>query len=294
MSPAFPSKPPTRPGGALADYITALFCTIGVMFALHHTATTSAASARRSTSRSTRASSGSAARSRPTTCSAPCRCVRQRETRRSRRPRPSRTRDGHWVAINGGTDNVWRRLLKRMGREDLASDARFATARERARHHAEVNAIVGALGRVAGRGGAARCARARRGAGHAREQHRRRGRRSARARARQRRAGGARVRARVPHDRRRAEAVPTRRARSTSSRRRSARTTRRSGAVWSGWPRASSRGCGRGRRLSPAPSRRVARFARTGRYSGKRSRSAARSACRCAARRRSCAAPRGA
>lgn len=32
----FPDNPPTRPGGALADYVSGLFCTIGVMFALRH------------------------------------------------------------------------------------------------------------------------------------------------------------------------------------------------------------------------------------------------------------------
>jgi crotonobetainyl-CoA:carnitine CoA-transferase CaiB-like acyl-CoA transferase len=55
-----------------------------------------------------------------------------------------RSRDGHWLSINGGTDTIWKRLLALMGCEDLAIDPRFATARARATHQAEVNAIVGA------------------------------------------------------------------------------------------------------------------------------------------------------
>jgi crotonobetainyl-CoA:carnitine CoA-transferase CaiB-like acyl-CoA transferase len=139
----FPEQPPTRPGGALADYITALFCTIGVMFALHHRDHVSGRGQEIDLALYEGILRiGGAIEAYDLLGTVP---MRAGNANPSIAPAETfATRDGRWVAINGGTDNVWRRLLKLMGREDLASDARFASARERARHHAEVNAIVGA------------------------------------------------------------------------------------------------------------------------------------------------------
>jgi crotonobetainyl-CoA:carnitine CoA-transferase CaiB-like acyl-CoA transferase len=147
----FPGHPPTRPGGALADYITALFCTVGVMFALHHRDHASGRGQEIDLALYEGIFRiGGAVEAFDLLGTVP---TRAGNANPSIAPAETfATRDGHWVAVNGGTDNVWRRLLKLMDREDLATDARFATARERARHHAEVNAIVGAWieGRDAG------------------------------------------------------------------------------------------------------------------------------------------------
>ena len=58
------------------------------------------------------------------------------------------TADGHWLMIAGGGDGVFARLARVMGREDLITDARYATGRDRAINAdelcAEVQAWVGA------------------------------------------------------------------------------------------------------------------------------------------------------
>lgn len=138
----FPENPPTRPGGAIADYVSGLFCTIGVMFALRHRDQVSGRGQevdlalyegimRLSGAVETFAATGVV----PT---------RQGNANPSIAPAETfRSRDGHWLVINAGTDNVWRRLIRLMGRESLDRDPRFSSARARATHHAEVNPIVG-------------------------------------------------------------------------------------------------------------------------------------------------------
>ena len=138
----FPDNPPTRPGGALADYVSGLFCTIGVMFALHHRDFVSGRGQevdlalyegmlRLSGAVEAFAATGVA----PT---------RQGNANPGIAPAETfRTRDGQWLVINAGTDNVWRRLIRLMGREDLDRDPRFGSARARATHYAQVNPIVG-------------------------------------------------------------------------------------------------------------------------------------------------------
>lgn len=139
----FPGNPPTRPGGAVADYVTALFCTIGVMFALHHRDHVSGRGQEIDLALYEGIFRiGGAVEAFGLFGTVP---VRAGNANPGIAPAETfATRDGHWIAINGGTDNVWRRLLKLMDRADLATDPRFATARERARHYADVNAIVGA------------------------------------------------------------------------------------------------------------------------------------------------------
>ncbi|MEI7445113.1 MAG: CoA transferase [Burkholderiales bacterium] len=137
----FPDNPPTRPGGALADYITALFCTIGTMFALHHRDHVSGRGQeidlalyegilRIAGSIEAFGLLGNV----PTRMGNSNPSIAPAET--------YRTGDGQWLSINAGTDNVWRRVLVLMQREDLATDPRFATARARATNHAAVNMIV--------------------------------------------------------------------------------------------------------------------------------------------------------
>ena len=139
----FPENPPTRPGGALADYITGMFCTIGVLVALHHRDHVSG----RGQEIDLALYEGILRLAGSIEAYDLLGTVPQRLGNANPAIAPAetfRSRDGHWLSINGGTDNVWKRLLALMGREDLAVDARFATARARATHQAEVNAIVGA------------------------------------------------------------------------------------------------------------------------------------------------------
>jgi formyl-CoA transferase len=139
----FPENPPTRPGGALADYITGMFCTIGVLVALHHRDQASG----RGQEIDLALYEGILRLAGSIEAYDLLGTVPQRLGNANPAIAPAetfRSRDGHWLSINGGTDNVWKRLLALMGREDLAIDPRFATARARATHQAEVNAIVGA------------------------------------------------------------------------------------------------------------------------------------------------------
>jgi formyl-CoA transferase len=139
----FPDNPPTRPGGALADYITGMFCTIGVLVALHHRDHVSG----RGQEIDLALYEGILRLAGSIEAFDLLGTVPQRMGNANPAIAPAetfRSRDGHWLSINGGTDNVWKRLLVLMGREDLAVDPRFATARARATHQAEVNAIVGA------------------------------------------------------------------------------------------------------------------------------------------------------
>jgi crotonobetainyl-CoA:carnitine CoA-transferase CaiB-like acyl-CoA transferase len=139
----FPDNPPTRPGGALADYITGMFCTIGVLVALHHRDHVSG----RGQEIDLALYEGILRLAGSIEAFDLLGTVPQRMGNANPAIAPAetfRSRDGHWLSINGGTDNVWKRLLVLMGRQDLAVDPRFATARARATHQAEVNAIVGA------------------------------------------------------------------------------------------------------------------------------------------------------
>jgi crotonobetainyl-CoA:carnitine CoA-transferase CaiB-like acyl-CoA transferase len=52
------------------------------------------------------------------------------------------TRDGAWVALACSSDKMWRRLTRAMQRPELGTDERFATAPERVKRRAEVNALV--------------------------------------------------------------------------------------------------------------------------------------------------------
>ena len=145
----FPDRPPSRPGGALADYITGLFCTIGVMFALHHRDHASG----RGQSIDLALYEGILRVSGAVEAFSALGVVPERVGNSNPSIAPAetfRTADGHWLVINGGTDNVWKRLVKLIGRDELVTDPRFATARERARNRDAANAVVGEW--VAGRG----------------------------------------------------------------------------------------------------------------------------------------------
>jgi crotonobetainyl-CoA:carnitine CoA-transferase CaiB-like acyl-CoA transferase len=52
-------------------------------------------------------------------------------------------RDGRFIAVACTNDRMFERLLRALGREELAADPRMATTRARLEHRAEVDALVG-------------------------------------------------------------------------------------------------------------------------------------------------------
>ena len=54
-----------------------------------------------------------------------------------------KSRDGKWVVIAANAENLWERLCKVMGREDMLTDERFATHRARGVNATELDRIVG-------------------------------------------------------------------------------------------------------------------------------------------------------
>jgi len=72
--------------------------------------------------------------------------VRERSGNSMLRAAPSNvyhTADGHWLAIGGNGENVFRRLAQAMDRPSLAEDERFHDNYARVTHHNELDAIVG-------------------------------------------------------------------------------------------------------------------------------------------------------
>lgn len=71
--------------------------------------------------------------------------VRERQGNSMLRAAPSnvyQTRDGHWLAIGGNGENVFRRFAQAMGQPALAEDERFRDNRARVAHHRELDDIV--------------------------------------------------------------------------------------------------------------------------------------------------------
>jgi crotonobetainyl-CoA:carnitine CoA-transferase CaiB-like acyl-CoA transferase len=53
------------------------------------------------------------------------------------------TSDGHWVCLSASTQGMAERVMKKIGRPELAKDPRFATNIERVRNGVELDAIIG-------------------------------------------------------------------------------------------------------------------------------------------------------
>jgi formyl-CoA transferase len=72
--------------------------------------------------------------------------VRERLGNSMLRAAPSnvyQTADGHWLAIGGNGENVFRRLAQALGQPTLVEDERFCDNRARVDHHQELDEIVG-------------------------------------------------------------------------------------------------------------------------------------------------------
>lgn len=73
--------------------------------------------------------------------------VRERTGNTLLRAAPSnvyRTGDGHWLAVGGNGDNVFRRLAQAMGQPELATDERFRDNPSRVAHLDELDELIGA------------------------------------------------------------------------------------------------------------------------------------------------------
>ncbi len=71
--------------------------------------------------------------------------IQARGGNRSSRTSPRnayRTRDDRWVALSGGTQQVVNRMFEAVGQPELAHDPRFSSAKARAQHANELDAII--------------------------------------------------------------------------------------------------------------------------------------------------------
>ena len=137
----FPDRPPVKLAGAVADHITGLFCTIGVMFAIYH--------------RDFHGGKGQEIDL--ALYEGLFRLMNQVEEYDQFGIIPERlgntnpkfapaetfmTKDRQWLVINAGTDNTWKRFVRTMDREDLEQDPKFHTIGKRAENEDELHAII--------------------------------------------------------------------------------------------------------------------------------------------------------
>ena len=139
----FPDKPPAHVGGSVADYLTGLFCTVGVMFAAY----------------SRDVNGGQGQEIDLALYEGMFRVMNQVEEYGQFGTIPIRTgntnpqfvpaetfmtKDGHWIAFHAGTDNTWKRFIQLMGREDLGENPKFNTQRNRNENRDELHGIIAA------------------------------------------------------------------------------------------------------------------------------------------------------
>jgi len=139
----FPDGPPVRPGVIIADYLTALFNTVGILAAIVER---------------TKSDQGqqvelalyeSVLRVMEWTVAAYDRLGIVRERSGNRLPNSApldnyETSDGRYVCIAAAGNVLFPRLAKAMGREDLVNDRRFASLEKRATNADAINAEVAA------------------------------------------------------------------------------------------------------------------------------------------------------
>jgi CoA:oxalate CoA-transferase len=138
----FPDGPPTRAGGALADFVGGLCLALGIVAALHERDRTGRA---RALDLSNQDCIFAITDSWATIAAGlGVRAARVGNQHPFTAPYDAlEARDG-WIVVGTASNKLFRRLCEAIGRPALAADERFRTHRARAAHRAEVNAIVGA------------------------------------------------------------------------------------------------------------------------------------------------------
>jgi formyl-CoA transferase len=139
----FPDQPPPRTGISLGDSLAAMFATQGILMALVH-----------------RERDGGGGQvvdaSIMESCFALLESMVPEYDRLGSVREPSGTvlghvapsniylsKDGKWIVIAANAENLWQRLCKVIGREDLLEDPRFETHRDRGQHMQELDQIIG-------------------------------------------------------------------------------------------------------------------------------------------------------
>ena len=145
----FDGGPPLKPGPAIGDIGAALHAVIGILAALHQ---------RAATGRGQRVEvSMQAAVINFSRVAYQCQLQRGKPPERignvsknASAPsnlypcKPGGPNDYVFIHISRSADKHWQRLLKLMGREDLANDPRYSTGKARVEHRDEINAMVSA------------------------------------------------------------------------------------------------------------------------------------------------------
>jgi formyl-CoA transferase len=140
----YADRPPTRVGLSIGDTIAGIYGVVGALMALHH-----------------RNQNGGRGQHVDVALyeavfsllesSVPefdrLNVIRQRRGTRLSSTAPSNTyatRDGHQVVIGANNDAIFRRMMKAMGRPELADDPRFATNPDRLQYIEELDELIGA------------------------------------------------------------------------------------------------------------------------------------------------------
>lgn len=138
----FPDQPPARAGISLGDSLAALHAVQGILMALYH--------------RDVHGGPGQVIdASIMESCFAMLdnmvpeysvfRYVREPNGTRIGYAVPSnvfRSRDGKWIVVAANNDNLWRRLCRAIGREDLLEDERYRTYMSRTQFADEIDALI--------------------------------------------------------------------------------------------------------------------------------------------------------
>ena len=138
-----PDGPPGRPGFMLADYGTGYVAALGAILALYHRDAQGGAGQQVDASLI-----DTALRMTERLIPAHDRLGEIRSRTGTRHPATApadhfRTRDGGYLSVSAGSNRMFARLAKVMGRPDLIDDPRFATPKDRTRHSDLIHQIVG-------------------------------------------------------------------------------------------------------------------------------------------------------
>jgi len=138
----YPDRPPVRSGYALVDYMTAYLGAFGVMLALYNREVNGSGGEVIDASLTEAAFRASESALLDYSLNGR---IRERVGNRNMTFVPAEdfeTKDGRILVINAGTDALWKRLARAIGRPELAEDERFKYSVYRVIHQEELYAII--------------------------------------------------------------------------------------------------------------------------------------------------------